>query len=160
MSYDAPKGPIFTAAFGSSALSASAHDVFGILAPSNSRVRIEEIVLTQPSSEGTDFSVQLLRGSTASSTSTAITPRHIHGWSDMVAGSSVTGPSTTLVSTTSAVVLYSDGTSDLRWAYKPAPCDRPIINVGQRLHVRVSALSTGRLNGTITFSEIGKPAST
>jgi len=32
--------------------------------------------------------------------------------------------------------------------------------VGQRLHVRVSALSTGRLNGTITFSEIGKPAST
>lgn len=155
------RGPVYTAAFASTDLAASAHDVLGLLAPANSRVRIDEIVLTLPSSDATNVGVQLLRGSTASSTGATITPRHIHGWSDLSAGSSVTGPSATLVSTASAVAIYSDGTSQLRWAYKPAPDDRPIINMGQRLHVRISALSTGlRLNGAITFSEIGRPAST
>jgi hypothetical protein len=156
-----PQAPIYSAAFQTTAVTTNPHDAIGILAPTNSRVAIHEIVLSQPTTEAPDrIGVQLLRGSTASSTSAAITPRNLSGHSGaVVAGSSVTLPCTTLVSTTSAVLLAADAADDNRFAYKPAPCDRPILEAGQRLHVRITAPSTTRLNGTIFFSEIGKPAS-
>jgi hypothetical protein len=154
-------GPIFTAAFQTTALTANAHDIFGILAPSNSRVRIHEVCLAQPSTESPDdrLGVRLLRGSTASSTATALSPRHIHGWSGVpAAGSSVTFGCTTLVSTASAVLLYADSFFYNIFNFRPDPCDRPVLDVDQRLHVRITAPSTGRMNGTITWSEIGAPS--
>jgi hypothetical protein len=157
-----PLGPIYTASFQTTALTTNAHDVIGIAAPSNSRIAIHEITLAQPTTEASDrFGVQLLRGSTASSTSAAITPRHIHGHTGTpTAGASVTRPCTTLVSTNSAVLLHADAATENRWFYRPAPWDRPILTTEQRLHVRITAPSTTRMNGTIVFSEIGKPAST
>jgi hypothetical protein len=154
-------GQIFSAAFQTTALTTNPHDAFGILAPTNSRVVIHEIVLAQPTTEAPDrLGVQLLRGSTASSTSAAITPRNIMGHAlAPSAGSSVTLPSSTLVSTASAVLLAADAAFDNRFAFRPAPCDRPMIEAGQRLHVRISAPSTGRMNGTLLYSEIGRPAS-
>ena len=156
------RGPIYTASFQTPALTTNAHDAIGILAPTNSRVVIHEIALAFPSSEAPDrLGVHLLRGSTASSTSVAITPVHIHGWTGApTAGSSVTLPCTTLVSTTSAVRLQADAFWDNVWRFMPEPGMRPILEVSQRMHVRITAPSTPRLNGTLTFSEIGKPAST
>jgi hypothetical protein len=155
------RGPIYTASFQTTALTTNVMDAVGIRASSLSRVCIHEITLGQPTTEAPDrLGVQLLRGSTASSTSAAITPRHVHGWSGApTAGSSVTGPGGT-VSTASAVLLYADGFFDNSWIYRPAPVDRPILDVNQRLHVRITAPSTTRLNGSITWSEIGRPAST
>lgn len=155
-----PNGPVYTASFQTTALTTNSHDAFGILASTLSRVCIHEVTLAQPTSEAPDrLGVQLLRGSTASSTSAAITPRHIHGWSSVpTAGSSVTLPCTTLVSTASAVMVYADAFYDNTWCFRPAPVDRPILDVSQRLHVRITAPSTTRMNGTITFSEISKPA--
>lgn len=160
MSYDdRTNGPIYTAAFASSALTANAHDVFGIIPSSNSRVCLHEIVLGIPSSEGTDVGVEIWRGSTGVSTGAAITPRNIHGWTAAsTAKASVTGPSSAVVSTTSAVRLYADATSELRWQYRPDPCDRPIFEVSQPMHVRITAPTTGRLSGTVTWSEPGKSA--
>lgn len=157
-----PVGPIYTASFQTTALTTAAQDAFGILASATSRVMIHEIVLAQPTTEAPDrFSVQLLRGSTISSTSVAITPRHIHGWTGTpTAGSSVTLPCTTVASTASSVLVYADAAIDNRWVYNPCPSERLILNASQRLHVRISAPSTGRMNGSITFSEIGRPAST
>src|SRR5262249_6594970 len=139
-------------------LTTNPFDAIGILAPTNSRVAIHEIALAVPSTEAPDrLGVQLLRGSTISSTSVAITPRHIHGWTGApTAGSSVTLPCTTLVSTTSAVRLVADAFWDNVWRWTPEPMHRPILEVGQRLHVRLSAPSTTRMSGTITFSEIGR----
>lgn len=160
MSYDdRASGPIYTAAFVSTGLTANAHDVFGIVPSSNSRVCIHEIVLGIPSSDGTDVGVEIWRGSTGVSTGAAITPRNIHGWTAAsTAKSSVTGPSSAVVSTTSAVRLYADAMSELNWKYRPDPCDRPIFEVSQPMHVRITAPTTGRMNGTVTFSEIGKSA--
>jgi hypothetical protein len=156
-----PLGPIYTASFQTTSITTATCDVIGIKAPDNSRVCIHEIVAAQPSTDASDrFGVQLLRGSTASSTSAAITPRNIWGWSGApTAGSSVTQPSATLVSTTSAVLIYADAAHDNRWQYRPMPMDRLILDAGQRLHVRITAPSTTKLNGTITFSEIGNKAS-
>jgi hypothetical protein len=154
-------GPIYSAPFSSTSLTTNPHDVIGILASSLSRVSIHEIKIGQPCTDGAidSLGVQLLRGSTASSTSGANTPRHIHGWSGVpTAGSSVTLPCTTLVSTTSAVLVDAAAFTENGYSYKPEPCDRLVLDVSQRLHVRVTAPSSGRLNGTIVFSEIGKPA--
>lgn len=155
-----PNGPIYTASFQTTALTTNPHDAFGILPSTLSRVAIHEITLAQPTTEAPDrLGVQLLRGSTASSTSAAITPRHIHGWSGApTAGSSVTLPCTTLVSTASAVLVHADAFFDNKWVWRPAPMDRPVLDVSQRLHVRITAPSTTRLNGTIKFSELGKTA--
>jgi hypothetical protein len=158
-------GPIYTASFQTTALTTNPFDAIGILAPTNSRVCIHEISFGQPGVAALDrLGVQVLRGSTISSTSVAITPRHIHGWTGApTAGSSVTLPCTTLVSTTSAVLLAADAFWDNVWRYMPEPAMRPILEAGQRMHVRLSAPSTaatGVLNGVLTFSEIGKPAST
>lgn len=154
-------GPIYKAAFSSTALSTNPHDLIGILASSLSRVAIHEITIAQPSTDSAydSLGIQILRGSTASSTSAAITPRHISGHSGSpTAGSSVTLPCTTLVSTTSAVLLHADAMRGNRYCYRPDECERPILDVSQRLHVRVTAPSSARWNATITFSEPGKPA--
>jgi hypothetical protein len=160
-----PDGPLYVAAFSAVSMSTNPFDAVGILAPANSRVVVHEVRLgmqsSAPPTQG--IGIQLLRGSTASSTSAAIVPRHLHGWASApTAGSSVTLPCTTLASTASAV-LISAGSWQLHneeWTYRPHRDDRPILDVSQRLHVRATAPSTAMpIYGAIIFSEPGKPAS-
>lgn len=156
------RGPVYTASFQTTAATTTVADVLGIRASTASRVMVHEIKVAQPIEPSTTerISVALLRGSTASSTAAALTPRHLHGWTGVpTAGSSVTGPGGT-VSTASAVLMDAASLIDGRWCHKPAPSDRIILEADQRLHVRVSAPSTNRLNGSIIWSEIGRPAST
>lgn len=157
-------GPIYTACFSGTALTTVSHDVFGILAPSDSRVMIHEVRIGEASDAVTEeqlVSVQFLRGSTASAEqATPITPRHLHGWAGTpTAGSSVFGPVAALASTASAVLIHADtwNVTQASYVFCPEDCERPILAVDQRLHVRLGAASTAMsISGTLKFSEIGK----
>ena len=89
------------------------YDLVGILAPNNSQVVLREFLVgavstSQP--QGQLFQISIFRGSTASSTSAGITPMNILPQSSpapLVAGSSVTGPSSGLVSTASATLIHT-----------------------------------------------------
>jgi hypothetical protein len=167
MSFHPNIGPIYAASFSASALTTNAQDVFGLLAPTNSRVAIREIKFGQYSDAGDAqaemLSVILLRGSTISSTSTAISPTNVKGWSAApTAGSSVTSPCTTLAYTTSASWVHADTFNAMAgWRYYPVPEERIVLEASQRLHVRITAPNDAlTINGTILFEELGKPAST
>ncbi len=162
-------GPVFSATFSSVSLSTNPYDLFGIKAPSNSRVQVVGMVIALKSTDNTkeqNLTMSLLRGSTASSTSAAITAQNMMGWAGTpTAGSSVTQPSSTLVSTTSAVSIWED-TWNCRDAFMFPRDDvvprsaLPILDKSQRLHLRVSAPSTGTtfvVSGSILFREIGQP---
>jgi len=155
-----PIGPIFTASFAAVAMTTNPADVFGILPSSLSRVRVISARLGALSSApvAQQLGVQIWRGSTASSTSAAITPVNIEGHTGAVAaGSSVTAPSSGLVSTTSALSLHADvwHLDDMNWHWEP--CQSPILEKSQRMHVRVTAPSTTiSIYGTLTFQELGK----
>lgn len=154
------QGQMYTAAFAAVSMSTNPTDVFGILASSNSKVRVHEIRLGMQSSGPVNqvLGVQILRGSTASSTSAAITPTYIDGSTlATVAVSSVTQPSSGLVSTASAALIYADSwhLHDDPWTYCPKRVGD--LETSQRLHVRVTAPSTTTvIYGTMTFEETGK----
>jgi hypothetical protein len=164
MSYGSPvnAGPVYTASFSATTTTTNPYDVFGILPSTASQVLIHEIVLgnvsTGPAAEA--IGMTLLRGSTASSTSAALTSRDQRGYTGTpTAGSSVTAPSSTLVSTTSAVLLHADSWvyGQGSWKFCPEECERPLLALSQRLHLRMSAPAAGlSLYGTIKFSEPGK----
>jgi hypothetical protein len=154
--------PIYSATFASVSISTAEFDAFGILAPANSRVVIHEIRLGMQSTNPVNqtLGVRILRGSTAASAGTALTPRHIHGWTGAPsAGSSVTQPSSALVSTASAVLVFADNWHfhDDVWIYRPCPEDRLVLEASQRLHVRVTGpTTTTPIYGTLTFAETGR----
>ena len=108
--------------------------------------------------------VSIFRGSTASSTSAAITPVQILPQTSpapCVAGSSVTGPSSGLVSTASATLIHTDSWSAAFQSYmyfQDDPAMRARCDVSQRLHVRLCAPSTAlAIVGTATIQqEIGR----
>jgi hypothetical protein len=141
-------------------------DLVGILAPNNSQVVLREFIVgavstSQP--QGQLFQVSIFRGSTASSTSAAITPVQILPQTSpapCVAGSSVTGPSSGLVSTASATLIHTDSWSAAFQSYvyfQDDPAMRARCDVSQRLHVRLSAPSTAlAIVGTATIEEIGR----
>jgi hypothetical protein len=155
-----PVGPIYTASFAAVSMTTNPADVFGILASTLSRVRVISVELGAQSSAPVAqmLGVQVWRGSTASSTSAAITPTNIEGHTGALsAGSSVTQPSSGIVSTTSAVSLFANSwhLDDQNWKWEP--CQSPILEKSQRMHVRVTAPSTTTsIYGTLTFEEMGK----
>jgi hypothetical protein len=162
MSYPVNAGPVYTASFSATTTTTNPYDLFGILPSTSSRVCIHEITIgnisTGPASEAVGMT--LWRGSTASSTSAAITPRDVRGYTGVpTAGSSVTGPSSSTVSTTSAVAIHAESWvyGQESWKFCPEECERPLLEVSQRLHLRMSAPAAGlTLAGTLKFSEIGK----
>lgn len=164
MSYGSPvnAGPVYTASFTATALTTNPYDLFGLLPSTASQVLIHEITVgnisTGPATEAVGMT--LWRGSTASSTSAAITPRDIRGYTGTpTAGSSVTAPSSATVSTTSAVAVHSDSWvyGQRSWHYCPEPCERPLLALSQRLHLRMGAPAAAMsVQGTIKFSEPGK----
>lgn len=166
MSYDNPKGPVYTASIATTALSsAGPHDLFVLASTSASRVAVLDIEVTQSSSApaiAQSLGLRLWRGTTSTGTGAAITPAHIHGWSTMAAVSGVTANSSTIVSTASAVLLHAAALDAAggNWRYKP--CSPPILNTNQRMHLTATTPQTTMttpLHVTVTFAEIGKPAS-
>lgn len=155
-----PIGPVYTASFAAATMTTNPTDVFGILASSLSRVRIISVELGAQSSAPVAqmLGVQIWRGTTASSTSVAIVPTNIEGHTGAVAaGSSVTLPTSGVVTTTSAVSLFANSwhLDDQNWKWEP--CQSPILEKSQRMHVRVTAPSTTTsIYGTLMFEEMGK----
>jgi hypothetical protein len=91
------------------ATTAGGYDLWGILAGPSDKVALHEIRLGVSSTALVAFGIQLLRGSTASSTSGSAIVNNLKGQAGAVTDpSSVTLPCTTLVSTASAVLIYAD----------------------------------------------------
>lgn len=154
------RGPVYTATFTTTAASTGGEiDAFGLTAPSNSRVEVHAVSIGQPTANppAANLGVLLLRGSTAIGGGTTITPRNLAGWTGaLTAGSSVTGPSTSVGSTASAVVVYADAFVGGVWWYYPAKDDRVVLEAGQRLNIRLTTPQQTSINGTIMFSETGR----
>ena len=142
-------GSIYSVPFTASVTTAGSFDLLGVLAPNNSQVVLRSLTLGAVSSAGTQASqveIDIFRGSTASSTSAAITPVQVLASTSpapLVAGSVVTGPSSGLVSTASATLLHRDSWSYAyqSYVYPPNPSDFTFLarcDVSQRLHVRMS----------------------
>ena len=163
-----PSGPIFTFAFSAISLStAGPADLFFFTAPSNSRVSVREVRLGQYTEFGDAqaelLPIQLMTGSTGTGAGTAIVglnvQRHTGG---PTAGSSLTGPTTTVASTASAVVNLSDSFNVAAgFYYKPDWDERIVVPPSGKFMLRVGTPNDAlTLNGTIVLQEIGKPAST
>jgi hypothetical protein len=162
------EGNVFAIPFASQAVSTNAFDLVGIYASTSpiARVEIMSIDIAVISS-GVSLTpqlcqVQLLRGSTASSTSAGVTPVNRKGWAGAPsAGSSATLPCSGAVSTASAVAIWADGFNVSQgWHFPPyqemTGLVRPVIASGQRLHLRLTAPSTAlTVTGTLSFREIG-----
>lgn len=157
-------GPVFTAPFSAVILSTNPYDVFHITAPSNARVAIREVRLGQYSefgdAEAELLSIQIMVGTTAASTGTAITPLNVLRHTGApTAGTAVVGPSTALASTASATVLIADSLNIAAGYWlSPTDCDRIVLNPSQRATIRMSAPTDAvTLNGTLMFQEMGSP---
>lgn len=160
MSYKLP-GPVYHVPFSATTLTTNALDVWCITAGSSTRVAIEGITLgqiteTAASTAELPMAVTMLRGSTAASAGTGITPVNVRNHTNApTATSSARGPSTTVASSASASLVYADAwTFDSAWKYEP--CDPIILNPSQVLAVRLSAPADAMdIIGTLTFREIG-----
>lgn len=165
MNYNIPNGPIYTASFVTTALSTGGgHDLFQLTSTSASRVAILDIEVTQPSSAALTqaLGLRLFRGTTGVGGGAAVTPVHINGHSTQAAVTGVTANSSTVVSSTSAVLLHAAAMDTTgKWRYTPI---RPptLNNTGQKLHLVTTTpqVATGALHVTVTMAEIGRPAST
>jgi hypothetical protein len=160
-----PGGPIYTASFSATALSsAQTYDLFVLTAPSNSRVAIREIRLGQftefADAQSELFSLLLMTSSTSGGGGATITPRNVAAYTGApTAGSSVTGPSTTVASTASAVLRLADSWSVAAgWYYKPDLKERIILGLDQRAVLRLGSTPADplTLNGTLVLQELGR----
>ncbi len=161
-----PSGPVYTATFSAQTLSSEGpHDLWCVTASTLSRVVIREIRLGQYSDAGDAeaelLSLQILTGSTATSSGSAITPQNVQGHAGAPqAVSSVVGPSTTLASTTSATERWADAWNVAAGLlYAPLPPERIVIEPGQTMCLRMSTPNDElTANGTLLMQEIGKAA--
>jgi len=154
---------IYTATFSAVAVTA-AQDVFEIVAPATSRVRLREVRLGQYTDFGDAaaeiLSVQIIRGYTTSgSGGSAVTPSNIEGLTaSKSAESTVEANNTTVAQAGTGSVVISDVWNIAAgWWYYPPEEETPIIDVSQRLVVRITAPADSiTVNGTMVFEEIGK----
>lgn len=159
-----PAGPIFRYAFESTAISSvGSWDLWCITAPTNSRLAIREVRLGQFTEFGDAqaelLPIQFLIGSTAIAGGAGLTGRNVRAYSGAAtAASSVTGPSTTLASTTSAYASMQDSFNVAAGFYwRPPEDERDIIGLGQRFVVRIGpANDVLSLRGTLTLQELGQ----
>lgn len=160
---------VFSAAFSAVAITA-AQDLFEIVAPANSRVRLLEIDIGQYSdfgdAEAEILSLTVHRGHTTSgSGGSTVTPVRMGAYG-AAAGSTVEANNTT-VATTSGTLLWATGWhvqagflwSPVEHAPRGVPAFRRhiIIKPSQRLVIRITAPADSlTTNGSILFEEIGK----
>ena len=164
-----PSGPIFNYPFSAVALStAGPVDLFCVTAPSNSRVAVRGIRWGQHMDFG-DAQAELLpitfwTGSTAIGGGTVIAGVNVQRHAGApTAGSSVTGPLTTLASTTSATVALTNSWNIATgFHYKPGDFrERIVISPGTRFVARSGTPNDAfTLSGTLVLQEIGRSAST
>jgi hypothetical protein len=161
---DGREGNVFTVPIVAQSLStAGPADVWGFQAPAGSRFEVMSVMLGQTSTAASGvqgLGVSLFRGSTGVSTGGAITPSNTKGWSGApVAGTTVTGPSSNLVSTASATLVYADSfeAANGRFAYAPDPTYRPVFTNSQRFHIRVTTPQVAlSVHGSVTFREVAR----
>ena len=160
---------VFSAAFSAVAISV-AQDLFEIVAPANSRVRLLEIDIGQFSDFGDAqaeiLSISVHRGHTSSgSGGSTITPANFNPYG-RAAGTTVEANNTT-VATSSGTLMWATAWhvqagflwSPLENAPRGVPAFRRhiIIKPSQRLVVRITAPNDAiTTNGSILFEEIGK----
>lgn len=143
-----------------------AWDIFGVRGSTDPVSRIEVVSIdlafstSAISTNPQALSLTMFRGSTAAST-TPFTPVNLKGWSGSpTAASSATLPSSTLVSTASATLIWSDvGYTQTGWHFPPLQAERfvrPVLASGQRLHLRLAQPQVALVaSGTLTFRETG-----
>ncbi len=166
---------VFSAAFSAVAITL-AQDLFEIVAPANSRVRLLEIDIGQYSDIGGDtadlaaaeqeiLSLTIYRGHTVSgSGGSTVTPANVNPYS-RAAGATVEANNTT-VATTSGILLWAT-----TWHVQAGFIWRPpedvvradpfrrhiLIKPSQRLVIRITVPADEiTTNGSILFEEIGK----
>lgn len=161
------EGSVFSASFSSVAVTTAPNDLFGLLASTSpiSRVEILSIdlsIISTVAPAASLASVQILRGSTAASGGAAITPANLRGWSGAPsAGSSVTAPSSVIASSASQAIIWAGGIKLTDgWSFPPEQeltgLVRPVIASGQRMHVRLTSLSSAvTMSGAMVFRELG-----
>jgi hypothetical protein len=146
-------GPVFDIPIAAATLSTGGPwDLFGLTASSSSRLEIQRIEITLQTSQFSTFpglAFLLITGSTGSSTGAAITPVNVRRHSGVVtAPFTATGPSSTVVSTASATLLF---------AYQPREQQRPILGLSGNCFVRTTTPSIAAIvNVTATVQELGK----
>lgn len=157
-------GPVFTYPFAASVLTTNT-DVFSLTAPANSRVVIREIRLGQYSDFGDAqaelLSLIMMTGSTALGSTATLSGRNVKRYTGHPTFTTVvTGPSTTLASTTSAVLTFADTWNVAApYLYMPAWADRPVLGLGQTWVLRMSAPNDAlTVNGTLVLQEVGQGA--
>jgi hypothetical protein len=158
-------GPLYSIALATATLStANAWDVLSITADSSaSRVELVELRLCLVSTQYTSapaLGLQLLRGSTSSSTGASITPRNIKGHPNPPSAAfTAAGPSSGLMSTASAVLVWAAGFDGHgRLVYRPRDREeRPTLALGQRLNLRVGTPQIPAVvTGSLLLCESGK----
>jgi hypothetical protein len=158
---------LYSVAFSAQTLSTGGSwDLWGLFASTSPVTRLEVVSIdldfsaSAISATPQALSLTVFRGSTASSTST-VTPAQLKGWSGApTAGSSATGPSSSLVSTASATLIWAGvANAATGWHFPPQQADaftRPILASGQRLHLRLATPQAALVaSGTLTFRELG-----
>jgi hypothetical protein len=155
-------GPVFDIPIAAATLSTGGPwDLFGLTASSSSRLEIQRIEITLQTSQFSTFpglAFLLITGSTGSSTGAAITPVNVRRHSGVVtAPFTATGPSSTVVSTASATLLFAGALDPTRFVYQPREQQRPILGLSGNCFVRTTTPSIAAIvNVTATVQELGK----
>lgn len=164
---------VFSATFSGITVSA-AQDIFELVAPSNSRVRIREITFGQ-SSDSTDansdmIGIQVIRGHTTSGSGGAsVTPANREPWG-RASEATVERNNTTVAQDGSPEILIADTFNNMAGYHWPGGDDPTMrsnysdgyiyLNLSQRLVVRITAPAGAGTdidcNGTLVWEEIGK----
>lgn len=162
---DTREGNIFNVWLSANSLSTGGpNDIFNILAPTKSRVQLLEVRIGQSSTNPTaiqSLGVSFFSGSSSSGAGATITAYNTKQWTGApTAGTSVTGPSTTIASTTSATLLYAGAYDAAAGTFVYRPNEQYgvplVITNGQRFHIRVTTPQLPVVShGTLTFKEIG-----
>ena len=154
-------GPVFTVPIPATSLTTgSAWDVFSIISTTG-RVELMEVVLSQVSSSVAAIQalgVKMFRGSTGVSGGAALTAANALGDGGAAAAvATLTGPSSTVISTTSATQVHSEAMkADGHFRYRPHADACQVLATSQRLHLNVTTPSVAiTVYGTVTFRQKG-----
>jgi hypothetical protein len=163
---DAREGNVYNASIQANVLSTTGqNDIYATLASSGSRFQVLDIRLAQASTNPTaiqSLGIQFFTGSTSTAPAgTALTLFNTKRWSGAPSAvTSVTGPTTTLSSTTSATLIYADAFDAASGSFRYKPREDYgvplVITNSQRFHIRVTTPQLPVIiHGTLTIKELG-----
>ena len=156
-------GPVFTAPFTAQALTTNPQDLYFVTNASVGRLAIRQVKIDQYTEFGDaqaeKLSMTLMVGTTSTAVGTAITPQNVRQHTGFpTAAFTVAGPTTTLSSTTSAVVRDADAWNvAANYLHLPHEDERIVLEAGQKAVLRMSAPNDAMtVNGTITLQALGQ----